>query len=266
MAKPRVHEIAKELGITSREALFWLDKIGENARGPSSTLETSVAQRLREHLAVQPNTTTTPVGQVNPAGTLGYREPPSTITVDEPVSSVRLPPVRDASKVFVVHGRDLRPVGILRRYLLFLGLHVMAWSEAVALTEKSQPHTYDIVKAGIDHAAAVIVIFSPDDLARVKDDFSESSDDPDRTLQGQPRQNVTLEAGMAFATAPDRTIFLRSGSTRGISDIAGFNWVSLNGTWDSRADLKSRLEKAGAAVRLGAYNLADDLTGPFKVE
>ncbi len=174
-------------------------------------------------------------------------------------------PKRALNKVFVVHGRDPRPVDTLKQYLLFLGLHMMPWSEAVSLTGKPQPHTYDVVQAGMENAAAIIVIFSPDDLARIKDDFSESGD-PDRTPQGQARQNVTLEAGMAFAMAPERTIFLKSANTREISDIDGFNWVKMNGTWDSRMDLKNRLTNAGATVSSGNQNLMDTLAGPFKVE
>jgi predicted nucleotide-binding protein len=141
---------------------------------------------------------------------------------------------------------------------------MMPWSEAVRLTGEAQPHTYDIVHAGMTHAAAIIVIFSPDDLARVKDDFSEM-DDPDRTPQGQARQNVTLEAGMAFAMAPKRTIFVKSQATREISDIAGFNWVKLNGEYDSRADLKNRLEIAGADLRPQSENLMDPRAGNFRV-
>lgn len=171
---------------------------------------------------------------------------------------------RDATKVFVVHGRDMRPVEVIKQYLLYLGLHMMPWSEAVRLTGESQPHTYDVVKAGMDGAAAVIVIFSPDDEARVKPDFS-GEGDPDRNVQGQARQNVLLEAGMAFATERRRTIFVKSAPTRDISDIAGFNWVKLDGRWDSRKDLKNRLESAGAAVRPGDYDLLDISSGPFEV-
>ncbi|MEZ3155913.1 TIR domain-containing protein [Microbacterium sp. BWR-S6Y] len=171
---------------------------------------------------------------------------------------------RDTSKVFVVHGRDMRPVEVIKQYLLYLGLHVMPWSEAVRLTGESQPHTYDVVRAGMAGAAAIIVIFSPDDLARVKDDFSEAGD-PDRTPQGQARQNVLLEAGMAFAMERKRTIFVKSAPTRDISDVAGFNWVKLDGVWDSRKDLKNRLETAGATVRRGDYDLMDSAAGTFRV-
>lgn len=172
---------------------------------------------------------------------------------------------QDRSRVFVVHGRDLRPVNVIRQFLHYIGLNMMSWEEAVALTGETQPHTYDVVYAGMSHAAAVIVIFSPDDLARVKDEFS-TSDDPDRSPQGQTRQNVLLEAGMAFAMARGRTIFVRSDRVREISDIAGFNWVSLDGRWGSRSDLKGRLTTAGAAVRAGEYDLMDPIAGPFKID
>jgi len=171
---------------------------------------------------------------------------------------------RDRKKIFVVHGRDSRPVEVLAKYLQFLHLEMMTWSAAVDLAEGTQPHTYDIVKAGIDNAAAVIVIFSPDDVAHIKDAFS-ADGDPDRTPTGQARPNVLLEAGMAFALAREKTIFLQSAQTRPISDIAGFNWVKLNGVWDSRNDLKNRLVKAGADVRQGNFDLMDALAGPFYV-
>ncbi|GAB3128508.1 TIR domain-containing protein [Glaciibacter psychrotolerans] len=162
---------------------------------------------------------------------------------------------RDPKSVFVVHGRDTRPVEVVRQYLHFLGLRMMTWSDAVNLTGKPQPHTYEIVKAGI-------VIFSPDDEARLKPKFA---DGKELKPEGQPRQNVTLEAGMAFATATEGTIFVQSERVRAISDIEGFNWVSLDGTWDNRKDLLNRLRNAGAAVNQANDNLNDALAGPFKI-
>ncbi|HBH55262.1 MAG TPA: hypothetical protein DDY46_00955, partial [Kocuria sp.] len=47
MAKPRVHELAKELGITSKEAISKLQELGEFVRGASSTVEPPVAKKLR---------------------------------------------------------------------------------------------------------------------------------------------------------------------------------------------------------------------------
>ncbi|KWR73722.1 translation initiation factor IF-2 [Arthrobacter sp. W1] len=48
MAKPRVHELAKELGITSKEALTKLQDMGEFVRSASSTVEPPVARKLRD--------------------------------------------------------------------------------------------------------------------------------------------------------------------------------------------------------------------------
>jgi len=197
------------------------------------------------------------------AGTADQQSRPAPAVDLQPAAESGSAP-RDARKVFVVHGRDHRAVDVLEQFLQYLGLEAMAWSDAVALTGETQPHTYTVVKAGMTACAAVVVLFSPDDLARAKDEFTEEGD-PDRKPQGQARQNVLLEAGMAFALESDRTIFVKSAPTREISDIAGFNWVSLDGRWDSRADLKGRLTQAGAKVRDGHYDLNSKLAGPFKV-
>ncbi|GGA26153.1 translation initiation factor IF-2 [Sediminivirga luteola] len=48
MAKPRVHELAKELGTTSKTLLEKLQDMGEFVRSASSTLEPPVVRRLKE--------------------------------------------------------------------------------------------------------------------------------------------------------------------------------------------------------------------------
>ncbi|HWC13411.1 MAG TPA: translation initiation factor IF-2 [Actinomycetota bacterium] len=50
MANPRVHEVAKELGVTSKEVLAHLEKIGEPVKSHASTVTEDVAQRLRADL------------------------------------------------------------------------------------------------------------------------------------------------------------------------------------------------------------------------
>ena len=50
MAKPRVHEVAKELGLTSKEVLAHLEKIGEPAKSHSSSIEEAVAARVKTEL------------------------------------------------------------------------------------------------------------------------------------------------------------------------------------------------------------------------
>jgi translation initiation factor IF-2 len=51
VAKPRVHEIASELGIDSKTALEKLKAMGEFVKGPSSSIEPPVARKLRAALA-----------------------------------------------------------------------------------------------------------------------------------------------------------------------------------------------------------------------
>lgn len=46
--KVRVHELAKELGVTAKQLLLWISEEGEFARSASSTLPAPVARRLRE--------------------------------------------------------------------------------------------------------------------------------------------------------------------------------------------------------------------------
>nr|WP_030158254.1 translation initiation factor IF-2 [Glycomyces sp. NRRL B-16210] len=50
-AKPRVHELAKELGTTSKDLLAKLGDMGEFVKSASSTVEAPVARRLRQEYA-----------------------------------------------------------------------------------------------------------------------------------------------------------------------------------------------------------------------
>jgi translation initiation factor IF-2 len=50
MANPRVHEVAKELGVTSKEVLAHLEKIGEAVKSHASTISEDVATRVRTDL------------------------------------------------------------------------------------------------------------------------------------------------------------------------------------------------------------------------
>ncbi|WP_216910900.1 translation initiation factor IF-2 N-terminal domain-containing protein, partial [Nocardia noduli] len=51
--KARVHELAKELGVTSKELLAKLKEQGEFVKSASSTVEAPVARRLRESLSAK---------------------------------------------------------------------------------------------------------------------------------------------------------------------------------------------------------------------
>jgi translation initiation factor IF-2 len=54
VAKVRVHELAKELGVSSKEVLGKLSALGEYVKSASSTVEAPVVRKLRESFASQP--------------------------------------------------------------------------------------------------------------------------------------------------------------------------------------------------------------------
>ena len=54
MAKVRVYELAKELGVESKTVLSLLKDMGEFVRSASSTVEAPVERRLKEKLASEP--------------------------------------------------------------------------------------------------------------------------------------------------------------------------------------------------------------------
>ncbi|MET4580868.1 translation initiation factor IF-2 [Conyzicola nivalis] len=94
-AKPRVHEIAAELGVDSKIALDKLKEMGEYVKGPSSSIEPPVARRLKAALeaagvkpaAAAPSAPKPPVKAAAPRP--AAPKPPvaeAPVVVDEPVA------------------------------------------------------------------------------------------------------------------------------------------------------------------------------------
>lgn len=265
-----VRHLFEEVADTDGAVLELLDYLYFDDDGRRTRREAPAYRAVERAVLVPRGIVQTDDGFRLPNQEMTTRTPSSTIAPDvpPPVTITHSASTGDAftnssRAVFIVHGRDLGPVHALEQFLRFVGLHGMSWSEARALTGNPQPSTYDIVHAGIAAAAAVIVVFSPDDEARLRPSLA-AGEEPE-PLTGQPRQNVILEAGLAFGMAPRKTVFVKSGRTRSISDIDGFNWVTLDGRYDSRRDLLQRLRDAGAPVSHDPGNLMDDLAGPFQV-
>jgi hypothetical protein len=64
LAKPRVHEIASELGVESSAVLERLSEMGEFAKGPSSTIEPPVARRVLASFGRGSDFTSSPLSPV----------------------------------------------------------------------------------------------------------------------------------------------------------------------------------------------------------
>jgi hypothetical protein len=95
-------------------------------------------------------------------------------------------------------------------------------------------------------AKAVVVLFTPDELVRLRADLQRNAGDEQPGWQ--PRPNVVFEAGAAFQMYPMATVIVEIGNMRPVSDLAGRNTVRVDGGPEWRQSLKTRLEDAGCAV------------------
>ncbi|WP_243223602.1 translation initiation factor IF-2 N-terminal domain-containing protein, partial [Microbacterium proteolyticum] len=94
MAKPRVHEIASELGVDSKVALAKLKELGEFVKSPSSTIEPPVARKLRAALAAESSSGSSDAKSAAPAA--------------RPASGARPGPARPAATPGAVSYTHLR--------------------------------------------------------------------------------------------------------------------------------------------------------------
>lgn len=127
----------------------------------------------------------------------------------------------------------------------------MEWSELVASAATGAPYIGQVLEDAFRQAQAVVVLFTPDETCRLREGLV-PPDDPDGEgdLRGQSRPNVFLEAGMALATFPARTVLTELGSQRKASDLSGRHIVRLNPGAECRKDLAQRLQTAGCLVNL----------------
>lgn len=156
---------------------------------------------------------------------------------------------KKADSVFVVHGRNAKARKELTVFLRSLHVDVIEWNKALALTGKGSPYIGEVIDAGFDHAQAIVVLLTPDDEAKLRDEFIRPSDPKfERKLTGQPRQNVLFEAGMAFGKYKDTTILVQVGKVRAMSDVSGLHIVHLTGSPASRKQLIGKLKTTGVKL------------------
>ena len=169
------------------------------------------------------------------------------------------------NSVFVVHGRDLVARDATYAFLRAVGVKPIEWTSAIAMTKKAAPYVGEILDVVFSKARAIVVLLTPDDLAQLRPDLLSPTDKPyERVLTGQARPNVLFEAGMAFATRPDRTVLLQLGNVREFSDLAGHHVVHMSNETAKRQELATKLENAGCEVdRSGTqWFTAGDFTDP----
>ena len=195
--------------------------------------------------------------------------PPGNSPERSPQSSQASQPQSNTREVFVVHGRNNKARDALFAFLTSIRLDPLEWSEAVQATGKATPYIGEILDAAFSSAQAVVVLFTPDDEARLRKSLWVADEPPHETeLTGQARPNVLFEAGMAMGRCEDRTVLIELGKLRPFSDIGGRHTIRLDNTSERRQELAQRLESAGCPVnREGtAWHKAGDFEGAVSDE
>jgi predicted nucleotide-binding protein len=158
----------------------------------------------------------------------------------------------DPKAVMVVHGRNAAARDAMFAFLRRLGLNPLDWDDLIDRTGSAAPFIGEVLNAAFSSAQAVVVLLTPDDEARLRDEYQAAEEEPFETeLTPQARPNVLFEAGMALASHPTRTVLVEVGRLRPFSDVAGRHVVRLTGSDDPLRAIARRLEQAGCAVDTG---------------
>jgi predicted nucleotide-binding protein len=161
---------------------------------------------------------------------------------------VRRPKTKDNS-VFVVHGRDEALRKSMFEFLRALGLTPMEWSHAIAAAKGANPYIGEILDKAMEKVQAVVVLFSPDEIAHLKEQFWRPGDKQgDGKPSGQARPNVLFEAGLALGAHDKKTVLVQVGKMRHISDLAGKHMAHLGNAVESRNAFANRLAKIGCSI------------------
>jgi hypothetical protein len=163
------------------------------------------------------------------------------------------PPADDESdlasrSVFVVHGRNLSARDSFFSFLRALHLRPLEWGALLARTGQASPHIDDVLRAAFQEARAVLVLFTPDDRAQLRDEYGQGPSDAATRPDDQARANVLFEAGMAMGRDPNRTVLVELGHVRPFSDLAGRHVLRMDNSAQKRHELAQRLRTAGLPV------------------
>jgi predicted nucleotide-binding protein len=159
----------------------------------------------------------------------------------------KVKPAKD-NTLFVVHGRDKKLNEDMFSLLRALGLNPIEWSKAVAKTTGNNPDVDKIIGGQMKTVQGIVVLISPDEQAKLKARFADPATPSEKALQDQARPNVLFEAGWAFGAYPRKTLLVRVGNTRPISDLGGKHIMKLTDLPASRKELAQRLKKMGFKV------------------
>ncbi|MUN36921.1 hypothetical protein GNZ18_09965 [Actinomadura sp. NEAU-AAG5] len=245
------------LGVDGAGRLFSDDQalatwLGEQLKDDLEILEAarSHTRRLCEVLSAEPRPLPQPDDrsrQASPGGGRAQASPEGGAVVVR--SEHEEPDVDVRRKVFVVHGRDETVRERMFDFLRALNLWPLDWERLVAATGSTAPYLGDVVRRAPVDAQAAVVLMTPDDIVRLHPDLhGEREPGHETEPSGQARPNVLIELGMVLMAYPERTIIIHLGDLRPIADLAGRNYIRLDGSPAAAGKLVERLKVAGCAV------------------
>lgn len=170
----------------------------------------------------------------------------------------------DTRSVFVVHGRNEALRKAMFDFLRSINLSPMEWTSAVELTGEGSPYIGQVLDAAFEHATAIIVLMTPDEVAYLQPRYGHGEGDIETLPAPQARPNVLFEAGMALGRDAKRTVLVEIGEVRPFSDVAGRHAIRLTNSTASRQALAARLKTAGCDVDLTGtdWHTTGDFTAP----
>lgn len=185
--------------------------------------------------------------------------------IENNISQSKETPSGDPEKVFVIHGRNIAAYNNLVLFLQALKLDVIDFDELSAECGGSE-FIGNIVKKGMQIARGIIVLFTPDECAKLAEEYCGIHDAASEKTRWQARPNVIFEAGMAMGIDEKRTILVTLGSdVKLFSDVDGRHVVRLDNSAEKREILKLRLQGIGCAVSSNTKNLHNRaLAGDFE--
>jgi predicted nucleotide-binding protein len=163
---------------------------------------------------------------------------------------IKVPKTKE-NTVFVVHGRDRALRDAIYEFLRALGLRVLEWGHAIRAARGSggNPFVNDIVTKIMMEAQAIVVMLSPDDEAKLKDQFISTHErSTEGKLRGQARPNVLFETGIAVGTHHKKTVMVQVGHVKPFTDIGGMHILLLSN--DERQGTSSPIDSRTSGARL----------------
>jgi predicted nucleotide-binding protein len=156
----------------------------------------------------------------------------------------------DPTEVWVIYGHDEEFRRTIFDLLRSVGLKPIEFDTAVKRSGSGAPYILDLVLNEIRKAPAIVSLLTPDDYAELREELRADPKDAEEHKDAghQPRPNVIFETGVALAALRDRTILVKKGRQREITDMGGLHEVRWDGSVRKRNDLVGRLDAMGSPV------------------